>query len=138
MSVLGDVFGSLRTMSLLQLLLAFMACTGYAVAQGALVSAKARRIAAGAALLSVTAFAFESTQWMYAAMLATFAIAGLGLFVAAAWITSRLLGLSEPRALVEFVDPVDAAAGVELDPAATAAQPARIALPQPGNAAHTA
>lgn len=138
MSVLGDVFGSLRTMSLLQLLLAFMACTGYAMAQGALVSAKARRIAAGTALFSVAAFAFESTQWMHAAMLATFAIAGLGLFVAAAWITSRLLGLSEPRALVEFVDPVDGSPAAELDPATAGLQPARIALPQASKAAHSA
>ena len=45
MSVLDDVFASLRAISLVQLLLAFVACTGYALAQGGLVSAKARRIA---------------------------------------------------------------------------------------------
>jgi hypothetical protein len=135
MSVLGDVFGTLRTMSQLQLLLAFMACTGYAVAQGALVSAKARRIAAGTALLSVTGFAIESTQWTYAAMLATFAVAGLGLFIAATWLVSRFLGLSEPRALVEFVDPTQAA---EASPVAAPAQPSMLALPQPGGAAHSA
>jgi len=135
MSVLGDVFGTLRTMSQLQLLLAFMAFTGYALAQGALVSPKARRIAAATAFLSVGGFALESTQWMYAAMLATFAVAALGLFVAAAWMTSRLLGLSEPRALIEVIDPVEVA---QADPTVLAPQPAMLTLPQAGSAAHSA
>jgi len=43
--------------------------------------------------------------------------------------------LSEPRALVEFVDPSEAAeAGLTVSPA----QPAMLALPQAGSAAHSA
>jgi hypothetical protein len=133
MSVIGEVFGSLRTMSQFQLLLAFMACTGYALAQGALVSAKARRVAAATALMAVAGFAFESSQWMYAAMLATFAIAGLGVFVATAWLTSNALGLAQPRTAAEVAGVGDAA-----DAAPSAPQPALLALPQPGGAAHSA
>ena len=94
MSVLADVLSSLRTMTQLQLLLAFLACTGYALGQGGLVGPRGRRIAWAITLLSTLGFAFESTEWMHAAMLATFAVAGLGLFVASAWIISRLIGFA--------------------------------------------
>ena len=92
MSVLADVLSSLRTMTQLQLLLAFLACTGYALGQGGLVGPRGRRVAWAITLLATLGFAFESTEWMHAAMLATFAVAGLGLFVAGAWVISRLLG----------------------------------------------
>lgn len=136
MSVLGDVFGSLRAMSQLQLLLAFLACTGYALAQGALVNAKGRRIAGSMALLAAAGFAIESSQWMYAAMLATFAIAGLGVFVASAWMLSRALGLTKPRAVAEAAELADSAAA---DVAVTHAQPAILAraLPQHNGPAHS-
>ncbi|MEP6874895.1 MAG: hypothetical protein ABI887_11065 [Burkholderiales bacterium] len=94
MSVLADVLSSLRTMTQLQLLLAFLACTGYALGQGGLIGPRGRRIAWAVTLLSALGFAIESTEWMHAAMLATFAVAGLGLFVASAWIISRLLGFT--------------------------------------------
>ena len=45
MSVLGDVFGSLKSMSQVQLLLAFIACIGYAFAQGSLLPGRGRRLA---------------------------------------------------------------------------------------------
>jgi hypothetical protein len=97
MSVLGDVFDSLKAMTLLQLLLAFIACTGYALAQGGLVSARARRISIGLAALSAIGFAFESSEWMYAAMLLAFAIAGMGLFVMLVWMTSSIVGFVAAR-----------------------------------------
>lgn len=103
MSVLGDVFNSLQAMSLLQLLLAFVACTGYVLAQGGLIGAKGRRMAWASTLLSTAGFAFESAEWMYAAMLTAFAVAGLGLFVAAAWLMSRALGFSRPHVVAEQV-----------------------------------
>jgi hypothetical protein len=104
MSVLDEVFDSLRLMTQLQLLLAFLACTGYALAQGKLVPAKGRRIAGSVAFIASAGFAFESTQWMHAAMLLTFAIAGLGLFVAATWLISRALGLTARRVAVAEAD----------------------------------
>lgn len=98
MSVIGDVFDSLRAMSLLQLLLAFVACIGYSVAQGALVSSpRVRGFAAVAAFVGAIGYAILGTEWMHAAMLMAFAFAGMGLFVSVVWITSRLLGLAGER-----------------------------------------
>jgi len=108
MSVLGDVFESLKGMSLLQLLLAFVACTAYALAQGALVGRRGRRAAWAMALTAAAGFALESTEWMYAAMLCAFAIVGLGVFVGAVWLLSRSLGLV-PRAPATIVDEVQSA-----------------------------
>ena len=139
MSVLDDVLSSLREMSQLQLLLAFLACTGYALGQGGLIGRKGRRIAWGVTLLSVVGFAFESTEWMHAAMLAAFGIAGLGLFVMIAWLMSRALGFSRPLAVAEaaaFAETAEAEA--EVLPA-VAPQPARSqrALPQHNGPAHS-
>lgn len=113
MSVLGDVFGSLETMSQLQLLLAFVACTGYAFAQGNLLPRRSRCVAWSAAALAAAGFAFESTDWTYAAMLLGFAVAGMGSFVALVWLTSRALGFgrSQPPAALDsaFADSAFAA-----------------------------
>jgi hypothetical protein len=98
MSVIGDVFGRLRMMSLLQLLLAFLACTGYALAQGALVGPRGRRYAVLVAAIAAFGFAVESAQWTQAAMLMAFAVAGLGLFVAAVWLTSLTIGFARSSA----------------------------------------
>jgi hypothetical protein len=138
MSVLDEVLGSLRAMSQLQLLLAFVACSGYALAQGGLIGRKGRRIAWGLTLLSVVGFAFESSEWMHAAMLAAFGIAGLGLFVAIAWLMSRLLGFSRPLAVADAIALADTAEA-EL-PSTPVPQPARsqpISLPQHNGPAHS-
>lgn len=100
MSVLGDVLDSLRAMTQLQLLLAFVACTGYAFAQGDLFGAVGRRRAWCTTALAAVGFGIESTNWTYATMLVAFAVAGLGLFVAGTWLISRALGLSRPRPLL--------------------------------------
>ena len=97
MSVLGEVFDSLRSMTQWQLLLAFLACMGYVLSQGRLIEPKARRIAATLALVAAIAFAIESAEWTNAAMLLAFAVAGLGLFAGATWLISRLLGLGSSR-----------------------------------------
>jgi hypothetical protein len=98
MSVLGDVFDSLRAMSLLQLLLAFVACIGYSLAQGALVSSpRVRGFAGVAAFVGAVGYAILGTEWMHAAMLVAFAFAGMGLFVSVVWITSHLLGFAGSR-----------------------------------------
>jgi hypothetical protein len=100
MSVLGEVFGSLGSMSQLQLLLAFVACAGYAFAQGNLLPEKGRRVAWAATAIAAIGFAIESENWTFAAMLLGFAVAGLGTFVALVWITSRALGFGQNSAPV--------------------------------------
>lgn len=98
MSVFGDVFDSLRAMSLLQLLFAFVACIGYSLAQGALVSSpRVRGFAAMAAFVGAVGYAVLGTEWMHAAMLVAFAAVGMGLFVSAVWLTSRVLGFVGSR-----------------------------------------
>ena len=98
MSVIGDVFDSLRLMSLLQLLLAFVACIGYSLAQGALVSSpRVRGFAGAAAFVGAIGYAILGTEWMHAVMLVAFAFAGMGLFVSVVWVTSRLLGFAGER-----------------------------------------
>lgn len=98
MSVIGDVFDSLRSMSLLQLLLAFVACIGYSLAQGALVSSpRVRGFAGAVAFVGAVGYAILGTEWMHAAMLVAFAFAGMGLFVSIVWVTSRLLGFAGAR-----------------------------------------
>lgn len=94
MSVLSEVFGSLQAMTQLQLLLAFIACVGYAISQGRLVSNKSRGWAATVACAAALVFAVQSTDWTLAAMLFGFALAGLGGFNGLVWVTSRALGLT--------------------------------------------
>jgi len=129
MSVLGDVINSLQPMGQWQLLLAFAACTAYVLAQGGLLNAKGRRVAWGVAFVSAVAFTLDSAEWMYSAMLTAFAVAGLGLFVASAWLLSRVLGFSKPRATAEavaFAESVDAA---ESQPATAITPPVSSARP---------
>ena len=97
MSTLVDVFGSLKAMSQWQLLLAFVACIGYVAAQGRMFGPRGRRIAWASAGVGAAGFALESAEWTFATMLLGFAVAGVGLFVALVWLTSRALGFAQAR-----------------------------------------
>lgn len=97
MSVLGEVFDGLEAMSLLQLLLAFVACIGYVAGQGGLFGSRGRGFAWAIATLGAVGFALESTDWTHAAMLLGFAVAGVGLFVASVWVASWTLGFARTR-----------------------------------------
>jgi hypothetical protein len=97
-TVLDDVFGSLAAMSLLQLLLAFVACTGYTLAQGRLIAPRARRIASATTAMAALAFVLLGGAWARSTMLIAFAIAGLGAFIAIVWLSGRLLGLAPAQA----------------------------------------
>lgn len=130
MSVLDEVFASLEAMNPLQLLLAFIGCIAYAFAQGGLLPLRGRRVAWFAAAAAATGFAFSSADWTRATMLVSFALVGMGLFVATVWLTCRALGLRPPQ------PPVAAAtAGNIADPAADADAAPRIS--RPGNPAHS-
>lgn len=92
MTELDDVFNSLNGMSLLQLLLAFVACTGYTLAQGGLVSSRSRGIATVSALIAGFAFILLSNTWARSTVLVAMAVAGIGAFVALAWLLGQLFG----------------------------------------------
>lgn len=92
MSVLGDVFDILKTMSLLQLLLAFIACIGYTLAQGSLLTLRGRAATATISVGATLAFVLLGSSWTQSTVLVAFAVAGLGVFVAIAWVSGRLLG----------------------------------------------
>ena len=106
MSVLGQVLNGLKGMSLLQLLLAFLACIGYAVAQGGLLGPRTRPWAGLAAFAAAVAFTLLSDDWMAATMLVAFAVAGLGVFVAMAWLLS--LWVAPVNGAVAAADVADA------------------------------
>jgi hypothetical protein len=108
MSMLGEVFGSLGSMGQLQLLLAFVACAGYAFAQGNLLPARGKRFAWGVTTIAVIGFEIECPDWTLGAMLLGFAVAGLGTFVALVWVTSQALGLGrEPAESALDESPLD-------------------------------
>ncbi len=93
MTVIVDVFDSLKTLSQWQLLLAFVAAIGYTLAQGGLLATPPRAVAALIATVSAMAFVLLGRTWAQSTMLVAFSVAGLGLFVAVAWVCGRLLGV---------------------------------------------
>lgn len=131
MAMLSEVFDGLGGMSQLQLLFAFVACAGYASAQGNLLPTRGRRAAWAVTVSAAAAFAFESPDWTVGAMLLGFAVAGLGTFAGLVWLTSRLLGLGrEPGAAGT---PAEAPPDSTLPPLPEASRPRG---PQPTGPAH--
>lgn len=114
MSLPAYVAETLQAMTLLQLLLAFVASIGYALGQGALLERRNRRWAWSLSLLGAFGFAWMSPDWTQAAVLFGFAVAGMGLFTAAVWLLSRGLQTPEEQAS-------DEVAGVAAAPAAAVA-----------------
>lgn len=92
MTELDDVFDSLNSMSLLQLLMAFVACTAYTLAQGGLVAIRSRGIITVTALVAALGFILLSDTWAHGTVLVAVAVAGIGAFVAMAWVLGRLFG----------------------------------------------
>lgn len=111
MTVLGDVFEGLNRMGLLQLLLAFVACIGYTLAQGSLVALRGRGIAIVTALGAALAFVVLSDAWAQSTVLIAIAVAGVGAFAAVAWVSGRLLGFAAAPVLPAEDPPV-----IELEP----------------------
>ena len=130
MTGLGDVFGSLKATSQLQLLLAFIACIAYAFAQGSLLASKGRRLAWFTTLCAAVGFTFESDDWTHAIVLLGFAVAGMGSFVAVVWLTSRALGFRRASSSTSN-DSLDS------DLSSIAPADARSRVSQPGDHAHS-
>lgn len=92
LSPMDDINASLNKLSLLQMVFAwtFVAC--YALALGGMLEARGSRRAAATAVLAAVLFCAFGDNWVHGALLVMFAVAGMGLFVAAAWVLARLAG----------------------------------------------
>ena len=93
MSALAGVFDGLKTMGLLQLLLAFVASMAYLLAQGRLLSQAGRRWAGALATGGVAGFILMDRDGTNAFVLIAIAIAGIGSFTALVWLTARVIGV---------------------------------------------
>jgi hypothetical protein len=98
MSALASVFDGLKTMGLLQLLLAFVACMAYLLAQGRLLSRAGRGWAGALATAGAAGFIVMDRDWMNAFVLIAIAIAGIGSFTALVWLTARAIGVDRDAA----------------------------------------
>jgi hypothetical protein len=100
MTMLHDVAESLRAMTLVHLLLAFLACIGYMLAEGQLAPARVRLYSGVVAAASAIWFVIDSSQWTAGAMLVAFAIGIVGVFTALVWVLSAALGLRHTANIV--------------------------------------
>ena len=115
MTMIHDVAESLRAMTSLHLLLAFLACIGYMLAEGQLAPARMRLYSGLIAAASAIWFVIDSSQWTTGTMLVAFAIGLVGVFTALVWALSAALGLRHvPNVVVAahsvseaVVEPVD-------------------------------
>jgi hypothetical protein len=98
--MLHDVAESMRAMTLLHLLLAFLACTGYMLAEGQLAPVRVRMYGALVAAASAIWFVIDSPMWTAGAMLVAFAVGIVGLFTALVWLLSAALGLRHTPSVV--------------------------------------
>lgn len=101
------------TVQMLQLALAFVFLTSYAVTLGSFCGPRGKWRAAGIALFAMVLFCFTITPWAMGIVWAALAISAMGGFVAVSVVTSRMLGLDGRRVVV--VEALDAPAA----PAAT-------------------
>jgi hypothetical protein len=123
--MLHDVAESLRAMTLLHLLLAFLACTGYMLAEGQLAPVRVRQYGGVVAAASAIWFVIDSPQWTAGAMLVAFAVGIAGLFTAFVWLLSAALGLRHAANVVAAHPAIEA-------PGAPADRLAPIAATRPG------
>ena len=122
---INDVAESLHAMTLLHLLLAFLACIGYMLAEGQLAPARVRLYGGLVATASAIWFVIDSPQWTAGAMLVALAVGMVGLFTALVWLLSAALGLRHAASVVA-AQPVPEAS------AAPADRRAQIAATRPG------
>ncbi len=100
MTMLHDVADGLRAMTSLHLLLAFLACIGYMLAEGQLAPMRVRLYGGVVAAASAAWFVIDSPQWTAGTMLVALAIGIVGLFTALVWALSAALGLRHAASVV--------------------------------------
>jgi hypothetical protein len=123
-SEFSHVLDSLGAMTQPQLLAAFIACGAYALAQSALLQSRARQLTWLVAGAAAAMFILQSSEWPQATILCALAVAGLGVFTAMAWLTSRWLGVAEASDALQLAD-------LPAVPAALAASPAALSMVSP-------
>lgn len=114
MTMLQGIAESLRAMTLLHLLLAFLACMGYLVAEGQLAPVRMRLYGGLVAAASAVWFVIDSPQWTAGAMLVALAVGIVGLFTALVWLLSAALGLRHAVS-VAAAQPATETVGAPLD-----------------------
>jgi hypothetical protein len=138
---------SLAAIGFVELALAFCCLTGYSLLLSGALRAKARRVAGALALLAAVALAALADPWTNGVILVALGIAGIGLFVVAAWGVSAACGLTRRRLLepktalpntgpAPTATPAQAEVPVPSEPAARPAAPS--ARTRPGAPAHPA
>ncbi len=93
MTMLQSVWGSLQSMTSVQLLCGFLTCMCYAALQGSLLDGRLRWAAVSICVLAAFGFVLTGDDWVYGFMLLAFAVAGLGLFAALVWVLGSVLGV---------------------------------------------
>lgn len=116
MNVFSELGATLRAFDYVQLLLAFLFVTGYAIALGHLFGPLGRRRGGTAALVAATAFVALTDPWMHGVLLVTAAVAGIGLFIVAAWTLSVLSERIAQRAVSAAALPADSLSAISLVP----------------------
>lgn len=105
MTVISELTRSLYAIGLEQYVFAFAFLTGYMLALGRWFGARGRLRAALVALLAAVGFSAMTDPWIHGAMLVLLAVAGLGVFISAAWALSRVLALGGGGAVAPSIDP---------------------------------
>ena len=126
MTMFNDVAESLRAMTSLHLLLAFLAFIGYMLAEGQLAPARMRLYSGFIAAASALWFVIDSPQWTAGAMLIALAVGAIGLFTATVWVLSAALGLRRTASTSVAVQSMPEAPGTPADrrpPIAAATRP---------------
>jgi hypothetical protein len=109
MSVLVEVFSGLEAMGLVQLLLGFVVCTGYAAACGRLLPKRGVATSVALAALAAAGFVAMTPDWTHGIVLLASAVAVIGVMAALAWLSGRILGIASLQLVAdaETALPVD-------------------------------
>lgn len=116
MNVFSELGATLRAFDFVQLLLAFLFTTGYAIALGQMFGPLGRRRGAIAACLAAGAFVALTDPWMHGVLLVAGVVAGIGVFIVAAWTASVLAERVARRAGAAGPAPADTSAAISLVP----------------------
>jgi hypothetical protein len=119
LAAMEDILTTLRNLSFTQMIFAWLFVGCYALAMGGMLGGSGSLRAGLAAAASGVLFAVFSEQWVHGALLVLFAIAGMGFFVAAAWLLATSSAwLIARRTLQPEPQPVAVAAPAAPQPAA--------------------